>query len=292
MMKTKPLLLISLLCLPLSGCNTLKEWLPPQKDRQQTSQNTGPEVSSAEIYYRLGVRLASGHNGEPNYPRALDAFQKAAELGHVEAQYMLGTAYLNGKGTRPDTQQAVKWLEKSAQKGHAQAQYSLGNIYLNGRGVSTEEAWGVHWLMRSAKQGHGPAQLATGIAFATGMGVVQDLSEASMWLRLARSNGQKQAQALLDKLYTKMSADEIAQAEAHFKRWSPRRYTTAISPTEIRFIQHGLNLLGFPAGTADGLLGPNTRKGITAYTSDRGLTEIGSKMNADLINAIRSEIGA
>ncbi|WP_370278746.1 hypothetical protein [Pontibacterium sp.] len=291
-MKTKPLLLISLLCLPLTGCNPLREWLPFPDAEQQAPKSAESEVSSADIYYRLGVRLASGNDGDPNYPRALDAFQKAAELGHVEAQYMLGTAYLNGKGTQSDTQQAVKWLERSAKKGHAKAQYSLGNIYLNGRGVSTEEAWGVHWLMRSAKQGHGPAQLATGVSFATGMGVVQDLSEASMWLRLAQSNNQKQAKALLEKLHTKMSAEEIAQAKARFKRWSPRRYTTAISPAEIRFIQHSLNLLGFPSGTADGLLGPNTRKGIAAYTSDRGLTEIGSKVNTDLINAIRSEMGA
>lgn len=290
-MKTKPLLLISLFCLPLSGCNTLKEWLP-LPEQQQTPASTEAELSSADIYYRLGVRLASGNDGEPNYPRALDAFQKAAELGHVEAQYMLGTAYINGKGTQPNTEQAVKWLEKSAQKGHAQAQYSLGNLYLNGRGVSTEEAWGVHWLLRSAKQGHGAAQLATGVAFATGMGVVQDLTEAAMWLRLAQSKNQEQAQALLDKLHSKMSVEEIDQAEARFKRWMPRRYTTAISPAEIRFVQHSLNLLGFPSGTVDGLLGPNTRKGIAAYTSDRGLTKIGDRVNTDLINAIRAEMGA
>ncbi|MDI3324790.1 SEL1-like repeat protein [Pontibacterium granulatum] len=291
-MKTKPLLLISLLCLPLAGCNTLKEWLPLQDAERQAPNSAEPELSSADIYYRLGVRLASGNDGDPNYPRALDAFQKAADLGHVEAQYMLGTAYLNGKGTQPDTEQAVKWLEKSAQKGHAQAQYALGNIYLNGRGVSPEEAWGVHWLMRSAKQGHGPAQLATGVAFATGMGVVQDLGEASMWLRLAQSNNQPQAQALLNRLHTKMSADEIAQADARFNRWSPQRYTTVISPAEIRFVQHCLNLLGFPSGSIDGLLGPNTRKGIAAYTSDRGLSDIGNKLNTDLISAIRSEMGA
>lgn len=291
-MKTMPLLLFSLLCLPLAGCNTLKEWLPLQGAEQQAPNSAEPELSSADIYYRLGVRLASGNDGEPNYPRALDAFQKAAELGHVEAQYMLGTAYLNGKGTQPDTEQAVKWLEKSAQKGHAQAQYSLGNIYLNGRGVSAEEAWGVHWLMRSAAQGHGPAQLATGVAFATGMGVVLNLGEAAMWLRLARSNNQPQAQGLLDKLHTKMTANEITQTETRYKRWVPRRYTTTISPAEIRFLQHSLNLLGFPSGPVDGLLGPTTRKGISAYTSDRGLTEIGSKVNTDLISAIRSEIGA
>jgi len=290
-MKKHPLLLFSLLCLPLVGCNTLKEWLP-LPEQQQAPATSEPEVSSADIYYRLGVRLASGNDGEPNYPRALDAFQKAAELGHVDAQYMLGTAYLNGKGTQPNTKKAVKWLEKSAQKGHALAQYSLGNLYLNGRGVSTEEAWGVHWLMRSAKQGHAPAQLATGVAFATGMGVVQDLTEAAMWLRLAQSNNQRQAQALLDKLHTKMSVEEIAQAEARFKRWTPRRYTTVISPAEIRFLQHSLNLLGFPSGTVDGLLGPNTRKGIAAYTADRGLTKIGDRVNTDLIKAIRAEMGA
>ena len=73
-----------------------------------------------------------------NKPRAIELFQRAADMGHDEAQGNLGVCYMTGNGVLQNAQQAVSWFEKAATQGHANSQKNLGMCYRDGDGVPAD----------------------------------------------------------------------------------------------------------------------------------------------------------
>ena len=49
-----------------------------------------------------------------DYPRAMAAYQIAAEAGEADSQYQVGMMYYYGRGVDVDYKQARAWLEKDA----------------------------------------------------------------------------------------------------------------------------------------------------------------------------------
>ena len=61
----------------------------------------------------------------------------------------------------------------------------------------------------------------------------------------------------------------------------------AVSTASVKSIQSALNALGFGVGTADGIAGPKTRKGLRSFARSRSLTYKGP--TAELISALEGE---
>jgi len=78
-------------------------------------------------------------------------------------------------------------------------------------------------------------------------------------------------------------SDRIAGAAPLRTRFPPDRFGLTID--DRKAIQRGLARAGFDAGTADGVLGPQTRSAITAYQRDRGLSVTGEPSRA-LLDAL------
>ncbi|WP_261844447.1 SEL1-like repeat protein [Aliamphritea ceti] len=270
----------------LSGCRF--GWLPLQEKPPEQVATTAT-ISSAEYYYRLGLKHTRDGE-EQDLVAARDAFRQAAEKGHVESQYLLALAYFNGQEGNASQSQGFYWLEQAAQGGQAEAQFRLGGRYLNGIGVAGEESWGVQWIARAADQGHAQAQYQLGVAYAAGLGWSADLVEAWSWLALAERNGEKSAAVLLSKIESRLSVGQLAEAKVLRNKWRRVSKENSLPRAQVRFIQHSLNQLGFAAGNADGWVGPVTRQAIGNFRQSYNVSGTGSRINTGLLKSLRQAL--
>ena len=81
------------------------------------------------------------------------------------------------------------------------------------RGRTQKQCRGRKWFRLSAEQGLAEAQLGLGILYEQGWGVPEDYVLAYAWYNLASAQGNEQARDIKDDLRTRMTPDQIAQAQ-------------------------------------------------------------------------------
>ena len=160
------------------------------------------------------------HRGD--YATALREWQPLAKQGHAAAQYNLGLLYANGQGVKKDDAEARQWYEKAAVQGHAAAQVNLGSLFDYGRGVPQDFKMAVRWYRRSANQGDDLAQRRLGLLYERGDGVPQDYVQAYMWYKLGAANGGKPGAVLRDELATRMTSDQLVEAQKLVREWKQK----------------------------------------------------------------------
>lgn len=111
----------------------------------------------------------------------------------------------------------LQTLHAQATQGSAEAQFILGMMYANGRGVPQDYATARGWYEKAAAQGYALAQYNLGALYFYGQGVPQnDVKTYMLWsLATLRFEGdlQKQAAEYRDKVASRMSPEQIAQAQ-------------------------------------------------------------------------------
>lgn len=110
------------------------------------------------IVTSLAIAYYEGYGVEQDYAKALECYQKAAELGYDVAQCDLAYMYKTGKGTPKDMEKAFYWYMKSAEQGFSDAQLELGVLYHNGTGVKQDYMKSYYWYKKAADQGNVKAQ--------------------------------------------------------------------------------------------------------------------------------------
>ena len=156
-----------------------------------------------------------------DYREAVKWYRKAAEQGNISAQFLLGDMYSEGEGVPRDYEEAVKWyrqavkqVHKAAERGDASSQFQLGTIYQIGRGVPKHDREAVKWFRKAAERGLAAAQHMLAIYYERGSSsVAKDYSKAYAWLNLAAAQGHKAAAKSRNQLATRMTAEQIAQAQ-------------------------------------------------------------------------------
>ena len=109
-----------------------------------------------------------------------------------------------------------------AEQGHAEAQTRLGHLYAAGLGVPQDDAEAVNWYRKAADQGNALAQIALGFNYFIGLGVEQDYIQAYMWGDLAVAQGSEEAIILRKLAASKVTPDEIAEAQKLAREWRPK----------------------------------------------------------------------
>ena len=165
-----------------------------------------------------------------DYTTAFRLMKPLAEQGEAEAQFHLGVMYTIGKGVPRDYTGGVKWFRRSAEQGNVDAQSNLGVLYSSGKGVPRDYAEAVKWFRRSAEQGFVDAQFNLGVHYASGIGIPQDYVSAHMWYNLAASRYsasegkyQKEAKKSRDRVASKMTPAQIAEAQRMAREWKPKK---------------------------------------------------------------------
>ena len=172
------------------------------------------EQGDATAQFNLGNMYASGRGVLEDDAEAVRWYRLAAEQGDADAQFYLGVMYASGDGVPEDDAEAVKWYRRAAEQGEkAEAQLSLGFMNYLGEGVPKNNAEAGKWFRLSAEQGLAEAQLGLGILYEQGWGVPEDYVLAYAWYNLASAQGNEQARDIKDDLRTRMTPDQIAQAQ-------------------------------------------------------------------------------
>ncbi|EJK48310.1 hypothetical protein THAOC_32905 [Thalassiosira oceanica] len=101
--------------------------------------------------YNLGTAYDSGEYGlERDVPRAVELYERAAELGVKEAHNNLGVLYDMGTEVEKDMDKAIRHYETSAMCGNVEARYNLGVMEFEAGNYDL----GLQHFLISAKMGH------------------------------------------------------------------------------------------------------------------------------------------
>ena len=122
---------------------------------------------------------------------------------------------------------AARLLGPLAERGDANAQSMLGTMHLYGKGVPRNQAIGVKFLRSAAIRGEAGGQSTLGMAYERGSGISQDYVRAYMWYSLAAASGDPYADKFAkdrDKIASKMTATQIAQAQAMAKKCKTSKF--------------------------------------------------------------------
>lgn len=101
---------------------------------------------SAQNYYKKG-----------EFPKAVEYYRKAAEIGLPEAQNSLGVCYQLGIGVTENYREAISWYKKSAEQGFVKGQFNLAQCYDYGWGINKNLSEALKWYKKAAEQGYAAA---------------------------------------------------------------------------------------------------------------------------------------
>jgi uncharacterized protein len=159
--------------------------------------------------------------GRGDYAEALRSWAPLAEEGNAAAQLNLGILYATGRGVEQDYGEAIKWYSSAADRGSASAQFNLGLMYANARGVPQDHGEAAKWFRKAADQGLAGAQHNLAVMHVHGWGVLQDDVLAHKWFNLAASQGHEEAIKGREIATTRMTPDQIAEAQRLAREWKP-----------------------------------------------------------------------
>ena len=126
--------------------------------------------------WELGNGYLYGQDGlKKNVTRAVELYERAAELGEKKAQYRLGCMYDKGKGVEKDTAKAIRYYEAAAMSGDVLARFNLGCVESNAGG--NYDLVLEHFLI-AAKMGHEQSVNNVKVMFMKGLATKDDYSEA------------------------------------------------------------------------------------------------------------------
>jgi hypothetical protein len=163
-----------------------------------------------------------------DYAAALRLADPLAAEGDARAQSMLGLVYYRGRGVPQDLNEAVKWFRLAADRRDAAAQFYLGVMYSEGQGVPQDYDEAVKWYRRAADQGDAQAQYNLGLVYAYGEARGPDNISAYVWFNLAvahfaASDARRSvAVSSRDAVASKMTPDQIAEAQKRSREWKPQ----------------------------------------------------------------------
>ncbi len=147
---------------------------------------------------------------------------KHAQGGDPNAQNELGILYSEGRGLPHNDFEAKDWFKKAADQGHAGAQVNIGTLYSLGRGAPYSDHMALFWFQKAAVQRNALAFAKLGMMYERGRAVPQSLIDAHMWYNLSAAYGEKRAAESRDAIATRMTSEQIAEAEDRAKKWAPK----------------------------------------------------------------------
>lgn len=214
------------------------------------------EQGDTEAMTELGLLYYKGEGVEKDFFEAEELWYRAAVEGNAWAQLHLARLFDPGTGLffddrgienvygRPPAYQidSEEWYTKAAEQGLARAQVALASFYMFGWGNQARPMDQVmKWLTKATAQGSAQALYDLGMITCTPNELLPGTDmDAYMWFRLADHYGHiYSVQADLDRLSSKLSADEIEEGQARVTKWlkdhpepSGRRVRSACRPAE------------------------------------------------------------
>lgn len=111
-------------------------------------------VESTPNDVRFWSLLANCYRYMKDTPKALQASQRAAELGDPAEAYAMAGRYTSGDGVPVNPTEELRWLEKAAKGGYIAAMLDLARLYADGRpGIPPDPARYRYWKEKVRQSG-------------------------------------------------------------------------------------------------------------------------------------------
>lgn len=159
------------------------------------------DISQQSTLNLLGFAYIEGKIFEKDADKALDYFEKAAQLNHAASQYRLATLYSEGLEVTQNDEKAVYWYQKAAHAGVIEAQNNLGVFYALGRGIAQDYEQACYWFTQAMQKGDASAINNMGEMYENGHGIEQNYSEAFTLFEQANQKGNVDSAYNLGNLY-------------------------------------------------------------------------------------------
>lgn len=255
--------------------------------------------------YEVGSRYTEGRGIDADMNKALDLFERAANLGFAPAEYRLGNMYEKGAGVPKDLAKARDYYLSAADKGNISAMHNLAVVYAVGVDGQPDYEQSAKWFTDAANHGVKDSQFNLAILYAKGSGVPQNLAESYKWFDIAARSGDADAAQKRDEIAKALTPDQLKAAKTSSAAWSlmpvdeqaneitlPDEWAGEKATTgtvdmkrAVRNIQAILNNNGFDAGTPDGIMGAKTVAAIKSFQ-----TSIGQEATGQIDEALVREL--
>ncbi|MEC9368319.1 MAG: SEL1-like repeat protein, partial [Pseudomonadota bacterium] len=259
--------------------------------------------------YEVGVRYSKGSGVAVDMERASQWLARSAAQGLAPAQFRLASLYERGQGVEADRGKARAWYERAAEQGHVKAMHNLGVMLSSGESSNADYTNAAAWFQRAAQLGLADSQFNLGILYETGLGVEKNPAEAYRWFSTAAARGDREAQKRREQIRTQLSSKMLQQLDQFLAQWRPDQPVAAandVRPPEggwsaaaagqdtsgaaddlVAVAQKLLNTLGYDAGIADGVLGPQTVSAIKRFESRSGQASTG-RVTPELVAKLKA----
>lgn len=151
------------------------------------------DLGYADAITNIGYGYHFGEGVEQDYNKALEQYEKAAALNNATAMNNIGYMYNYGEGVEQNYTKALEWYEKAADLGHSAAMSNIGYMYRNGEGAEQDYAKAMEWYEKAAALGDSDAMNIIGMMYGNGEGVEQDYTKALEWHKRAADLGNEDA---------------------------------------------------------------------------------------------------
>ncbi|MDR1123207.1 MAG: hypothetical protein LBL61_01045 [Elusimicrobiota bacterium] len=131
-----------------------------------------------QAFFNLAYMYENGKFIFEDPVKAMDNYQKAADLGYAPAQINLANMYFYGRAARKDYNAAFKLYEAAAKQNNAAGLYNLAVMYYNGYGVERDYKKALELFQKAASLGLDYAAYALGLMYYEGRGAEKDYKKA------------------------------------------------------------------------------------------------------------------
>ncbi|MCR5404824.1 MAG: TIR domain-containing protein [Butyrivibrio sp.] len=159
--------------------------------------------------YREGVYPTNTDMDEKErYNTARQWYEKAVSYGYGSAYYKLGNMYKEGLiGDEQDYDKALEYYEKGADMGSSAAMNQLG-FYYSDEAKEPDNEKANYWYQRAANLGNDVAMYNLGVNYENGLGVEKNYETAAVYYRMAGDEGNIDALVSLAQLYAEGNLSE------------------------------------------------------------------------------------
>ncbi|MGB9235258.1 MAG: AMIN domain-containing protein [Terriglobales bacterium] len=176
------------------------------------------DLGSAVAQATLGTIFTRGLSGKVDYEQAVKWYRKAADQGEPDGELGLGVMYALGHGVPVDFEEARRLLTAAADRGQIEAQYDLAIMCEEGKGAPADRDLAAHYYQMAAERGMAKAQYRYGLLLVKSSESPGSRITAYKWLMLAQDSIKESASALSD-LRKSMNEKEISEAERDVDSW-------------------------------------------------------------------------
>ncbi|NLC23447.1 MAG: sel1 repeat family protein [Oxalobacter sp.] len=178
----------------------------PESERRAALRMLPQLISDAQNsparQLEVGFLYAQGIEGRPDYAKAVEWYQKAAEAGSNTAMYLLAVMSIEGLGTEQDYAAALRWAQKIADSGDGSGYMLLGMLYESGSGVPQDDTKAAQYYGYATREARDiGARYRLGMLNLEGKGVPKNPARAIEWLESAASQGDRHARYQLGYMY-------------------------------------------------------------------------------------------